>query len=161
MDIFDAIAAAKANSERNPKLYEDHDTEGVAVITKTSQLDTRKGDKLALFEVTIKSAAGGNAPAPGSTRAIMFGLETEEDLGRLKTFVLRVLGVNEKEVSPVDLRDTIKSIFTDQAFKGFQFGYKVRLHTKKDKSTTWVVDYTHRSGQTPESVAAERKALGG
>lgn len=161
MDIFQAIAQSKANSERNPKLYEDHDTEGKAIIGKVSQLTSRTGDNLALVEVSIKEAAGTNAPAPGSTRAIMFGLDTEDDLGRLKTFILRVLGVSEKEVSPTDLRDTVKSVFDDQAFKGFIFRYKVREHTKKDKTTTWVVDYFHVPGQTPESVAAERKALGG
>lgn len=161
MDIFKAIAAAKASADRNPPLYEDKDTQGIAVIAKCKQFESRAGDNLAVVEISIKEASGkGNAPAPGSIRSIMFGLEKEEDLGRLKTFILRVLGVNEKEVSPEDLADTVKAIFTEQAFSGFRFRYEVRPHTTKKGVLTSVVDFFHVPGQTPEVVDAERKALG-
>lgn len=161
MDIFAAIAGAKASAERNPPLYEDKDTQGVAVIAKCKQFESRAGDNLAVIELSIKEATGkGTAPAPGSIRSLMFGLDKEEDLGRLKTFILRVLGVTEKEVNPQDLADTVRAIFQDQAFAGFRFRYEVRPHTTKKGVLTSVVDFFHVGGQTPEVVAEERKALG-
>lgn len=161
MDIFSAIASAKASAERNPPLYQDKDTAGVAVVNKCKQFESRAGDQLVVVEVLLKEVTGkGAVPAPGSTRSIMFGLEKEEDLGRLKTFILRVLGYSEKEVSPSDLIDTVKSIFNEGALRGFKFRYEVLPHTTKKGVQTSVVNFFHVPGQSPESVEEERKALG-
>lgn len=161
MDIFKAISEAKSSVERNKKLYEDADTQGVAVITKCQTYETRKGEVLAFVDLMIKEATGkGEAPAPGSLRTVAFDPKDEFGIVRLRTFIVRVLGVDEKTVSKEDMHDTSIAVFKENAFVGFKVRYVVRPHTTKKGVLTSVVDFFHVPGQTPEVVDAERKALG-
>jgi hypothetical protein len=164
MSFYETLAAEKASGQRGGEFIAPEQRGTImlhGVMQKTSGLQTFA---ILVGEiVNAESTNGGRAQLPGTLIKKVFCLSKYPfHLKMLKTDLVNVTGLNEKEVTQKQTAELFKGCFEDDGLKGVLCSFvckTVKREGKPDISNTHFTHLSEKQGNSDDEIAKRAEGI--